>query len=128
MPRQSQNQSPAPSRKKALLSATILLALTGVLILLFQDHWAEISAALAQLSLGQVALVLALGITYPLLEGVASWLIVRSRLPGFTLRHGIDNAWGWARLATSSVWGPERCPCRPTTSTAAGWGLAPAWG
>ena len=27
----------------------ILLALTGVLILLFQDHWAEISAALAQL-------------------------------------------------------------------------------
>lgn len=93
MPRQSQNQSPAPSRKKALLSVAILLALTGVLILLFQDHWAEISAALAQLSLGQVALVLALGITYPLLEGVASWLIVRSRLPGFTLRHGIDNAW-----------------------------------
>ncbi|WP_347553491.1 hypothetical protein [Faecalibacterium sp. OF04-11AC] len=93
MPRQSQNQSPAPSRKKALLSVAILLALTGVLILLFKDHWAEISAALAQLSLGQVALVLALGITYPLLEGVASWLIVRSRLPGFTLRHGIDNAW-----------------------------------
>ena len=93
MPRQSQNQSPAPSRKKALFSVAILLALTGVLVLLFQDHWAEISAALAQLSLGQVALVLALGITYPLLEGVASWLIVRSRLPGFTLRHGIDNAW-----------------------------------
>ena len=93
MPRQSQNQSPAPSRKKALLSVAILLALTGVLILLFKDHWAEISAALAQLSLGQVALVLALGITYPLLEGVTSWLIVRSRLPGFTLRHGIDNAW-----------------------------------
>lgn len=93
MPRQSQNQSTAPSRKKALLSVAILLALTGVLVLLFQDHWAEISAALAQLSLGQVALVLALGITYPLLEGVASWLIVRSRLPGFTLRHGIDNAW-----------------------------------
>ncbi len=87
---------PKPERplpQKALLSVAILLALTGVLILLFQDHWAEISAALAQLSLGQVALVLALGITYPLLEGVASWLIVRSRLPGFTLRHGIDNAW-----------------------------------
>ncbi len=82
-----------PLPQKALLSVAILLALTGVLILLFQDHWAEISAALAQLSLRQVALVLALGISYPLLEGVASWLIVRSRLPGFTLRHGIDNAW-----------------------------------
>ena len=43
--------------------------------------------------LSPMYLVLALGITYPLLEGVASWLIVRSRLPGFTLRHGIDNAW-----------------------------------
>lgn len=128
MPRQSQNQSPAPSRKKALLSVAILLALTGVLILLFKDHWAEISAALAQLSLGQVALVLALGITYPLLEGVASWLIVRSRhcpaLPCGTA----STTHGMARLATSSVWGPERCPCRPTTCTAAGWGLAPGVG
>ena len=127
MPRQSQNQSPAPSRKKALLSVAILLALTGVLILLFKDHWAEISAALAQLSLGQVALVLVLGITYPLLEGVASWLIVRSRLPGFTLRHGIDNAW-MGTFGNVICLGPERCPCRPTTCTAAGWGLAPAWG
>ena len=48
MPRKSQNQSPAPSRKKALLSVAILLALTGVLILLFKDHWAEISAPLVQ--------------------------------------------------------------------------------
>ena len=126
MPRQSQNQSSAPSRKKALLSVAILLALTGVLILLFQDHWAEISAALAQLSLGQVALVLALGITYPLLEGVASWLIAAAcpALPCGTA----STTHGWARLAMSSVWGPERCPCRPTTCTAAGWGLAPAWG
>ena len=85
--------NPAPSRKKALVSVCILLVLTGVLVLLFKDNWAEISAALAALSPWQVAAVLALGITYPLLEGVASWLIVRSRLPGFSLRHGVDNAW-----------------------------------
>ena len=83
----------APSRKKALASVCILLVLTGVLVLLFRDNWAEISAALAELSPWQVAAVLALGITYPLLEGAASWLIVRSRLPGFSLRHGVDNAW-----------------------------------
>ena len=83
----------APSRKKALASVCILLVLTGVLVLLFRDNWAEISAALAELSSWQVAAVLALGITYPLLEGAASWLIVRSRLPGFSLRHGVDNAW-----------------------------------
>ena len=89
------NQSAAsqPSRKKTVFSLLILLALTCVIVLIFRDHWAEITAALTQLNLWQVLVVLALGITYPLLEGVASWLIVRSRLPGFTLRHGIDNAW-----------------------------------
>ena len=40
----------APSRKKALASVCILLVLTGVLVLLFRDNWAEISAALAELS------------------------------------------------------------------------------
>ena len=34
-----------------------------------------------------------MGLSYPLLEGVSSWLIVRSRLPYFPLRQGIDNAW-----------------------------------
>lgn len=90
---QSSKTSAAPSRKKALLSVGILLILTGVLFLLFRDHWAEISAALAQLSAGQIVLLLGIGLTYPLLEGVTSWLIVRSRLPRFTLRHGIDNSW-----------------------------------
>ena len=34
-----------------------------------------------------------MGLSYPLLEGVSSWLIVRSRLSHFPLRQGIDNAW-----------------------------------
>ena len=89
------NQSAAsqPSRKKAVLSLLILLALTCVIVLIFRDHWAEITAALTQLNLWQVLVVLALGISYPLLEGCVSYVIVRGRLPGFTLRQGIDNAW-----------------------------------
>ena len=89
------NQTSAPqqpSRKKTVISLLVLLALTGVVILIFKSHWAEISAALAQLNFGQVLLVLAIGLTYPLLEGVVSWVIIRSRLPGFTLRQGFDNA------------------------------------
>ena len=89
------NQSAAsqPSRKKAVFSLLTLLALTCVIVLIFRDHWAEITAALAQLNLWQVLVVLALGISYPLLEGCVSYVIVRGRLPGFTLRQGIDNAW-----------------------------------
>lgn len=89
------NQSAAsqPSRKKTVFSLLILLALTCVIVLIFRDHWAEITAALTQLNLWQVLVVLALGISYPLLEGCVSYVIVRGRLPGFTLRQGIDNAW-----------------------------------
>jgi len=39
-----------------------------------------------------VLLVLAIGLTYPLLEGIVCWLIIRCRLPGFTLRRGLDAA------------------------------------
>ena len=89
------NQSAAsqPSRKKAVLSLLILLALTCVIVLIFRDHWAEITAALAQLSFWQVLAVLAVGISYPLLEGCVAWVIVRSRLPQFKLWQGLDVGW-----------------------------------
>ena len=84
--------SPAPSRRKTLLSLGVLALLTGIVVFIFREHWAEISEALSRLTLGQGLLALAVGLSYPLLEGVSSWLIVRSRLPHFPLRQGIDNA------------------------------------
>ena len=89
----SSSVSPAPSRRKTLLSLGVLALLTGIVVFIFREHWAEISAALGQLTFWQGFLALAVGLSYPLLEGVVSWLIVRSRLPRFSLRHGIDNAW-----------------------------------
>ena len=89
----SQPASAQPSRKKTVLSLLVLAALTGVLVLLFKDHWAEITAALAQLSLWQVLTVLAVGLSYPLLEGCVAWVIVRSRLPQFKLWQGLDVGW-----------------------------------
>ena len=38
-------------------------------------------------------MVLAIGLSYPLLEGCVAWVIVRSRIPGFRLWQGIDTAW-----------------------------------
>lgn len=90
------NQAPAaqnPSRKRTLLSLLVLVFLTCVIVYLFKDNWAEIRDALAQLTLPQVLLVLAIGITYPLLEGVVCWIVVRSRLPQFKLWQGIDTSW-----------------------------------
>ena len=89
----SSSASPAPSRRKTLLSLGVLALLTGIVVFIFREHWAEISEALSRLTLGQGLLALAVGLSYPILEGVSSWLIVRSRLPHFPLRQGIDNAW-----------------------------------
>ena len=120
------NTPQQPSRKKAILSLLVLLALTCVVVFIFSSHWAEISTALAQLSLWQVLLVLAIGLTYPLLEGIVCWLIIRCRLPGFTLRRGMDAAL-WASLATWSAWVPGLCPWSPTISTTAACRWAPVW-
>ena len=54
----SQPTSAAPSRKKTTFSLLVLAALTGIIVLLFKDHWAEITAALSQLSAWQVLVVL----------------------------------------------------------------------
>ena len=89
----SQPAAPRQSRKKTLFSLLVLLVLTCVIVFIFKDHWTEITSALHQLSLWQVLVVLALGLSYPLLEGCVSWVIVRSRLPDFKLWQAMDNAW-----------------------------------
>ena len=89
----SQAAAQQPSRKKAVISLLVLLALTCIIVFTFKDHWAEITAALAQLSVWQVLAVLAVGLSYPLLEGCVAWVIVRSRLPQFKLWQGLDVGW-----------------------------------
>ena len=66
----SSSASPAPSRRKTLLSLGVLALLTGIVVFIFREHWAEISEALSRLTLGQGLLALAVGLSYPLLEGV----------------------------------------------------------
>lgn len=120
------NTPQQPSRKKAILSLLVLLALTCVVVFIFSSHWAEISTALAQLSFWQVLLVLAIGLTYPLLEGIVCWLIIRCRLPASPC----GAAWMpplWAPLATWSAWVPGLCPWSPTISTTAACRWAPVW-
>ena len=129
----SSSTSPAPSRRKTLLSLGVLALLTGIVVFIFREHWTEISEALSRLTLGQGILALAVGLSYPLLEGVSSWLIVRSRLPHFPLRQGIDNAWmgtfgNVVGLGAGSV--PFQTSISshstPFHSTGAGWTSAPA--
>ena len=44
----SQAAAQQPSRKKTVISLLVLLALTCIIVFTFKDHWAEITAALAQ--------------------------------------------------------------------------------
>ena len=123
------NQSAAsqPSRKKAVLSLLILLVLTGVIVLIFRDHWAEITAALAQLNLWQVLVVLALGISYPLLEGCVSTSSCGGGCPASPCGRASTTP-GAALLAMWSCWAPVPCRCRPGTCIRPGCPLAPGVG
>ena len=121
----SSSASPAPSRRKTLLSLGVLALLTGIVVFIFREHWAEISEALSRLTLGQGLLALAVGLSYPLLEGVSSWLIVRSRLSHFPLRQ-VSTMHGWGPSAMWWASAQGRCRFRRGISTGAGWTLAPA--
>ena len=59
----SQAAAQQPSRKKAVISLLVLLVLTCIIVFTFKDHWAEITAALAQLSVWQVLAVLSASAT-----------------------------------------------------------------
>ncbi len=70
--------------------------------------------------------MLAIGLSYPLLEGCVAWVIVRSRIPGFTLRQGIDTAW-CGTFGNVVTWVQGLCRCRHGISTAAACRWAPVW-
>ena len=127
----SQAAAQQPSRKKTVISLLVLLALTCIIVFTFKDHWAEITTALAQLSVWQVLAVLAVGLSYPLLEGCVAWVIVRSRLPQFKLRQGLDVVYvglssGISGTIQAARWVPVLCRCSCTTCTRPGCRWAPA--
>ena len=120
------NTPQQPSRKKAILSLLVLLALTCVVVFIFSSHWAEISTALAQLSFWQVLLVLAIGLTYPLLEGSSAGSSSAAACRALPC----GAAWMpplWASLAMWSAWVPGLCPWSPTISTTAACRWALVW-
>ena len=80
------------SFRRSLLSVLTLLLLTGLMFLIFQDHLPEIRQAIGRLSPAQLGLLLALALTYPLIEGVISQRVLASRVPGFSFRRGLDLA------------------------------------
>ena len=79
------NTPQQPSRKKAILSLLVLLALTCVVVFIFSSHWSEISTALAQLSFRQVLLVLAIGL---FTNTISAWLNQMTILPDGKLSFG----------------------------------------
>ena len=62
----------------------------------------------------------------PVLEGLVSWVIIRSRMPGFTVRQALESSF-MGTFGNVICLGAVPCRCSPTTSTAAACRLAPAW-
>ena len=127
----SSSASPAPSRRKTLLSLGVLALLTGIVVFIFREHWAEISEALSRLTLGQGLPAPATALdhpeatrfsrAYPAGSSSAAACPI-SRCGRVSTMHG----WGPSAMWWASAQG--RCHFRRGISTGAGWTLAPAWG
>ena len=78
------------SLRRGLFSVLTLVALTGLMFYIFKDHMSEISAALHSLTIGQTALLLLLGLTYPLMEGIINQRVLSSRVPNYPFLRGLD--------------------------------------
>lgn len=88
----SQPASAAPSRKKTVISLLVLAALTGIIVLLFKDNWAEIAQRFRSCPHGRCWWC------WPSASATRCWRGAwrgssRSRIPGFRLWQGIDTAW-----------------------------------
>lgn len=94
-----------PSRRRTLLAVCVLLLLSCVIVYVFKDNWEQIAAALGKLSLWQVAAMIAIGLTYPTLEGVVLWMLVKKRMNGFKLWQAVDTSWAgtFCNVATFGV-------------------------
>ncbi len=79
-----------PTFRRAVLSLLTLLILTGLMVYIFKDNLPEMRTALARLSLPQIAALLGLGLTFPLLEAVICQKMVSTRLPGYSYRRALD--------------------------------------
>lgn len=119
--------SQQPSRKRVIASVLVLLVLTCVIVYVFKDNWSEIAASLSQLSAWHIILLLAVGITCPLLEGAICWLLVGSRLPGFKLYQGIDTAFT-GTFANVATFGMGTTPMQVYYLYRCGLGLGPGFG
>ncbi|MGN0706393.1 MAG: YbhN family protein [Faecalibacterium sp.] len=85
--------TPRQSRRQTVLSLLVLLVLTGIMVFIFRENWAEIRTALSLLRLPQILLILLIGLTFPLFEAAGCWVIIRGRVPEFRYWQALDTTW-----------------------------------
>lgn len=115
------------SVRRGLLSVLTLLVLTCLMFYIFKDHLSEISDALGRLSAGQAAFLLALGLTYPFIEGLVSQRILSSRIPGFSFFRGLDLSFLGA-FGNVVTFGAGTMPMQSYHISLSGLGVGPGFG
>lgn len=76
--------------KRLGVSIGTMLAMTGLLLVLFRDNLRDFSAACRALSLGDVLCLAGLGAVYPVMDGLALHRFIRHIQPDFRRRNGIE--------------------------------------
>ncbi len=80
-----------PGGRRAALSILTIVLLTGLMFYLFRDNMDDITSAISNVSAWQLLLLIALGLSTPLLDSVICQRILNSRMPGVTMRQGAET-------------------------------------
>lgn len=76
--------------KNLSISILTLLCLTGLLLFIFRDNMADISAAIEKLSFLNILCLIILGSVYDLLDGLAYLLLIKNVMPAFRYRQALE--------------------------------------
>lgn len=116
-----------PTGRRTLISLLVLALLSCIIVYVFKDHWGDITAALSRVSAWHVAALLAIGLSYPVLEGVMCWLLIHSRLPSFKLQQGLDTVW-IGTFCNVATFGAGVVPMQSYYLYRCGLGVGPSFG
>ena len=97
--------------KKLGISLITLLCLSALLLFIFRDNLEDISAAFRKLSASDVILLFILGTSYQMLEGLASWLLVRTAVPTFPYHQALEYVY-LGIFGRTSTFGAGTIPMR----------------
>lgn len=76
--------------KQTVVSITTVFLMTALILLVFHGQWDAICSSLATVSLGNLGVIILLGLLSTFFDALAHWTMIRTALSGFSVRNSVE--------------------------------------